>query len=258
MNKFNKTAILSLASLLIYGACANAEVTAPGATDSPRAEKTSDEGMVIFRIENIKPIKDKRGNIKQCSYIVTAYNRMNTAIKEAELGFSWQDNITGSYIKRIDDSAKLTQDEISEQLDSELKEMKENAKKEQPKQNVLQFKPINTTVKVFNIGAHAQKSFSDTVDTDKCFLLFDNLNFQVRNCLVDGQKPGDKGNCNNKFQYISSKNPEYYVEFSDVPENVVQEQIEEEKNQELSTINSQYDEVVSSLIKIDETLKNMR
>ena len=259
MNKFNRMAFLGFASLLMYSVCVNAAVEAAQTPQEQKMEKTSDEGKVIFRIENIKPIKNKQGNIRQCSYIVTAYNRMDTAIKEAELDFSWQDNITGKYIQKIDDSAKVTGDEISEQLDSDLAEMKQNSNNSNNNQQkaLPQFKPIQSSIKFFGINAHAQKSFSNTVDTDKCFLLFDNLKFQVKNCQLEGRKVNE-GNCKDKFQYINSKNPEYYVEFSDVPESVVQDQIENEKNKEMSETNAKYNDIMSTLGKIDSTLNSMR
>ena len=130
MNTLNKTAILSLATLFMATSLANAEVKAPQGQNpqAPKMEKTSDAGTVIFRIENIKPIKDKHGDVKQCSYVVTAYNRLNTMIKEANLIFAWQDNITGQYIQRIEDSAKLNADEIAENLGTEAGGPANNAK----------------------------------------------------------------------------------------------------------------------------------
>lgn len=258
MNTFNKIAILSLASLFMATSLANAEVKAPQEQNpqAPKMEKTSDAGTVIFRIENIKPIKDKHGDVKQCSYVVTAYNRLNTMIKEANLDFEWQDNVTGQYIQRIEDSAKLSADEIAENISADGAEAANNAKPEPKK--APQFQPIVSSVKLFNLAPHAQKSFSNTVDTDKCFLLFNNLNFQVKNCIMEGKTVDDKDGCTNKFNYISSKNPEYYVEFGDVPENIVQDQVEDEKNMEMEKISNTYNEIVSNLDKVDNTLKNMR
>ena len=258
MNTFNKTAILSIASMFLFVASAGAEVAAP---KTPKMEITSDAGKVIFRIENINPIKDKNGDVKQCSYIVTAYNRLDAMVKEANLDFSWQDNITGQYIKRIDDSSKLSANEIAEQLGEDVLEDKKETSKVSAKEETKsapQFQPIVSPVKLFNIAPHSQKSFSYTVDTDKCFLLFNNLDFKVKNCIMEGKTVDDKDGCADKFNYISSKNPEYYVEFGDVPENVVQNQIEDEKNVEMEKVDNTYKEIVSTLEKVDTTLKNMR
>ncbi|MBR3501943.1 MAG: hypothetical protein IKO06_03455 [Alphaproteobacteria bacterium] len=259
MNTFSKTAILCLTSLFMFANtnAADAPKDAKANAQDKKMEKTSDAGTIIFRIESIKPIKDKSGDVKQCSYVVTAYNRLNNMVKEANLDFLWQDNITGQYIQRIEDSSKLSADEISEQLSSEEKDAKKDASVNAPKV-AKQFKPITSPVKFFNIAPHSQKSFSETVDTDKCFLLFDNLDFKVKDCLLEGQSADDKKGCADKFQYISSKNPEYYVEFGDVPENIVQDQIEDEKNMEMEKINNTYNEIVSSLEKVDNTLKSMR
>ena len=263
MSTFNKSVVLSLVSLLFSAslvfAAANSQSEGEAAKKS---EKTSDAGTIIFRIENIQPIKDKHGDVKQCSYVITAYNRLNQTVKEANLKFVWRDNITGQYLKRIDESSKLTADEITESLSSEApvstatKSLKSEAK----------FQPITSEVKVFNIAPHSQKSFSNTVDTDKCFLLFDNLDYTVKDCLLDGEENVVKDNkvvrsgsgCVDKFNYINSKNPEYYAEFGDVPENIVQDQIEDEKNTEIEKINNSYKEVISALDKVNNTLRNMR
>lgn len=264
MNTFNKSVVLSLASLLVCSSLTVAEVVAPQApnAEAKKFEKTSDAGTIIFRIENIQPIKNKQGNVTQCSYVVTAYNRLNRMVKEANLNFVWQDNITGQYLQRIDESSKLSPDEITENLSSDTPAPEPTKSlKAAP-----QFQPIVSAVKLFNIAPHSQKSFSNSVDTDKCFLLFDNLNYTVKDCTLDGEEKVVKDNdatkagngCADKFNYINSKNPEYYAEFGDVPENIVQDQIEDEKNMEMEKIDNNYKEVVSTLDKVDNTLKNMR
>lgn len=263
MNTLNKSAIFGLASLLFCSSLAVSQVIPNAApNEAPKSEKTSDAGTIIFRIENIQPIKDKHGEVKQCSYVVTAYNRLNHMVKEANLDFVWNDNITGQYIQKIDESSKLSPDEITENLSSESgKNTPTKSLKSAP-----QFKPITAAVKLFNIAPHSQKSFSNTVDTDKCFLLFDNLNYRVKNCSLEGEETVVKdnrvvqngGSCADKFNYINSKNPEYYAEFGDVPENIVQDQIEDEKNMEMDKINAHYNEAVSSLEKVNNTLINMR
>lgn len=263
MNTFNKSFIISLASLLLGSSLAfSATNTKAENKEAPKFEKTSDAGTIIFRIENIQPIKDKQGDVKQCSYVITAYNRLNQMVKEANLDFVWQDNITGQYLKRIDESSKLSADEITENLSADAPvNAPTKSLKESPK-----FKPIVSSVKIFNIAPHSQKSFSNTVDTDKCFLLFDNLNYTVKDCTLDGEENVVKDNkvvqsgtgCVDKFNYINSKNPEYYAEFGDVPENIVQDQIEDQKNMEIEKINNNYKEVITTLDKVDNTLRNMR
>jgi hypothetical protein len=253
MKILHKSAVLSLASLLMSASLvtANADDTDSNAV---KYEKTSDAGTIIFRIENIQPVKDKQGEVTQCSYVVTAYNRLDNTLKEANLDFIWNDNITGKYLKKIDDSSKLDPDEIANNLSSEVDigEPTSSFKSE------AKFKPIVSSVKLFNIAPHSQKSFSNSVDTDKCFLLFDNLNFEVKDCTLDGGESEEASNCSDKFNYINSKNPEYYAEFGDVPENIVQDQIEDEKNTEIEKVNNRYKEISEALDKVDETLKNMR
>ena len=262
MNMLNKSVVCGLGCFMMFASSAMADVETPQANNEPvKFEKTSDIGTIIFRIENIQPVKNKDGEITQCSYVVTAYNRLDTMLKEANLNFVWKDNITGRYLKKIDDSSRLTQDEITNNLSSDIVASEPSSSLK----STAKFSPIVSTVKLFNIAPHAQKSFSNTVDTDKCFLLFDNLNYTIESCSLEGDEAVIKDNkviksadCKDKFNYINSKNPEYYAEFGDVPENIVQDQIEDEKNMAIEKVNNSYDEISETLDKVDLTLKNMR
>ena len=56
MNTFNKSFIISLASLLLGSSLAfSATNTKAENKEAPKFEKTSDAGTIIFRIENIQP-----------------------------------------------------------------------------------------------------------------------------------------------------------------------------------------------------------
>ena len=264
MNMLNKSVVCGLGCLM-FASSAMADVVEPQAQPasdkSVKYEKTSDVGTVIFRIENIQPVKNKEGSIMSCSFVVTVYNRLDTMVKEANLNFVWQDNITGQYLKRIDESSKLNPDEITSNFSSDFSANEPSSSLKGPGK----FKPIIAPVKLFNIAPHSQKSFSNSVDTDKCFLLFDNLNYTIESCSLEGDEAIVKDNevirsadCKDKFNYINSKNPEYYVEFGDVPENIVQDQVEEEKQVAVEKISDSYDEISEALDKVDTILNKMR
>ena len=55
-----------------------------------------------------------------------------------------------------------------------------------------------------------------------------------------------------------SKNPEYYSEFKDVPESVLQQQAEEEKNRDLNKINASYSDILLENEKTNDILKQIK
>ena len=121
------------------------------------------------------------------------------------------------------------------------------------------------TVYLEAIPAHKQKSFKSEVETDKCFSLFDNLEYVVKTCVTEGEKLKmknsqllNRGSCVGIFNYINSKNPEYYSEFKDVPESVLEKQIEEERKNEMSKISGKVDATLEELKKVDETLDEIK
>ena len=55
-------------------------------------EETSQAGAVLFRVENIQPVKDSEGLTNKCSFIVTVFNRMDKEGDEKKLLITAADN----------------------------------------------------------------------------------------------------------------------------------------------------------------------
>lgn len=202
-------------------------------------KETSDIGAVLFRIENIIPIANQDGLTDQCSFMVTVYNRMNKGLQTADVQLEWLDNISGKYVVNGDQIQVVNGKEAD--------------------------KHITKEITIDNVAPHSQKSFAQKVNTDKCYLLLDNLQYSVKSCFMEGQavqyKDGKAVNgdgCVNNFNYIDSKNPEYYSEFKDVPASVLEKQVEEEKERELSKINKDVDSIMQTLDKAAKELEKIK
>lgn len=233
MSRFNKILLSGTAFLM-----AASVVSSVSAED--KKEDSSDAGAIIFRIENIKPIADKDGLINKCNFVVTAFNRMDKGVSEAKLKFQWQDNISAKYAVQGQNIKVNSEDEAKT--------------------------IISTEMTMNDIAPHSQKSFEGSVNTDKCFLLFDNLQYNVISCSNAGDKiemknskvVNKKNSCSNNFDYIDSKNPEYYSEFNDVPESVITQQAENEKVKEVEKINRDYNDTMNSFQRISSTLAEIK
>ncbi|MBQ8482079.1 MAG: hypothetical protein IJ532_06050 [Alphaproteobacteria bacterium] len=203
-------------------------------------EATSRGDGIIFRIENIKPLVNEEGVTSQCEFYVTVYNRMDKEVKEAELSLSWTDNISSKY-KFADNKLQIEED----------------AKK-------AKF-VVSKTVALKNITPHQQKSFKEVVDTDKCFLLFDRVDYKITTCYADGDeikmknnKRTGNGSCTGKFDYINSQNPEYYSEFKDIPESSLQEMVQEQDKANTNAIDDLYKSTIENMDKITKNLHKIR
>lgn len=228
-----------LAAGLAFGMFFSVANTA-AAKAKDNAEATSKAGGVIFRIENIKPIKNEDGITDKCEFYITAYNRMDKPIKTAELLLSWTDDVSGRYkvsngnleVEKNDDKAKL----------------------------VISYKAV-----LEDIGPHLQKSFKEVVNTDKCFLLFDRVDYSVPTCIAEGddikvknnKRIGD-GSCRNAFDYVNSQNPEYYSEFKDIPESELEKMAQEQKNQDARMLDDLFKQSMESIEKVSNTLSEIK
>ena len=172
--------------------------------------------------------------------MLTAFNRTDENLKEAELELSWKDTISKRYNIQEGKVVAVEDDAEAESVATQ-------------------------TVILESVQAHKQKSFKAEVETDKCFSLLDNLEYVVKSCITEGEKLEmkngkmlSKGSCVGIFNYINSKNPEYYSEFKDVPESVLEKQIEEERKNEMEKITSKIESTIEELKKVDETLDQIK
>lgn len=237
MTLVKKAVTLSLAAVMALGTVVNADA-APSRKN--QKEDTSDAGAILFRVENIEPVRNKDGFIDRCSFMVTVYNRMEKEVKEAVLELRWIDTISNKYDVRNGEVVVSDDEEASET-------------------------EITKTVKLSSIMPHRQKSFTSEVATDKCFSLLDNVEYTVKSCINEGESLEMKdskiigaGSCTGNFNYINSKNPEYYSEFKDVPDSVLEKQAEEEKRNELAKVNEKQNSILNQIKNVDEILKKIR
>ena len=202
--------------------------------------ETSKEDAILFRIENIRPVANEEGITEKCAFTMTVYNRMPEEITEASLTLKWQDNIESKY--------KVTKDSV------EVNDAK------------AAVQTIEKAIVLDTIPSHIQRSLEYEGETNKCFLLLDSIDYTVDNCIVAGEKVIGKdskvstegGSCVNKFDYISSQNPEYYSEFKEKPDSVMERQAATAEGKEQEAIDVMYEETVQQLQKIENALNKIK
>ena len=230
MSLINKIAASGLAcGMILFSVNANAA-----------SDATSKDNGIIFRVENIETIKNEQGLTTHCEFYVTVYNRTSKAVKEADLVLSWKDDVSGKYrvgdgnVEVVTDQAQVTQ-------------------------------TISQNVKLKDIEPHQQKSFKQVVETDKCYLLFDNVEYKVPLCVAEGDEIKVKnnrrmgnGSCTGVFDYVNTQNPEYYSEFKDMPESDLEKAAEEQKKQDEEAMEKLHKETLDTVDEVTKILGDIK
>lgn len=227
-------------------------MTALNAQAQEAQTDTTKPRAVLFKIHDIEPATNADGVITHCDFITTFYNRTNDSIRQAKIVMGWNDDVSARYI--TDDVAS-----------------KETAK---PAANrgSKQEDEIMTTVEMPALGSYQQTSVKSSAKTEKCFLLLDKLNFNVESCSFVGKEDASDQNerrrritagknnsdCAKLFEYVDSKNPEYYDEFKNISYSEQERQLKNQKTQDISDIDAVYGEVVTNLEKVTGVLNNIQ
>ncbi len=223
-------------------------------------EQTTKPRAVLFKVHDIKPVENTEGVVTHCDFLVTFYNRTTDSLRQATIDMGWVDSVTERYL--IDEeSAKA---ETAEKARQNRPMVAANAKK---------MPDVTTSVEMPALGAYKQATVKGSVKTEKCFLLLDNLDYNVSACSIigkdDNSQPDNSrrqrmtasrntSECANLFEYVDSKNPEYYGEFKDIPFSEQERLLNNEHAQDTTDIQTSYENAVKNFQKATEIMENIK
>lgn len=222
-------------------------------------EPTTKPRAVLFKVHDIKPVENQDGVVTHCDFLVTFYNRSTESLRQAKLDMSWRDEVSDRYVISDDDIKAAPVVPVNQR----------NTRGGQ-----LVMSDIATSVDMPALGSYKQATVKGSVKTEKCFLLLDNLDFNVAACSVIGkednttQAPSNRrgrvaatrntSECANMFQYVDSKNPEYYDEFKNISFSEQERLLKDEKKQDTSDIESTYENTVKNFDRANSILSNIK
>ena len=230
---------------------------------APAEEQTTKPRAVLFKVHDIKPVENTEGVITHCDFLVTFYNRTTDSLRQAKIDMGWTDEITERYMIEGTGEEEKT-------ASTARPRASRNSRNAEP---VLG--EITTSVDMPALGAYKQATVKGSVKTEKCFLLLDNLEFNVASCSIIGQT-NDSGSsarssrrsrvtasrntseCANLFEYVNSQNPEYYDEFKNISYSEQERLLSDEKKQDISDIESTYETIVGNFEKADSIVNNIK
>ena len=205
------------------------------------------EDTVLFKVHDIVPVKNSDGNVVSCDIGATFYNRTANEIKNASLNLVWTDEVIGEAINQEERSAK---------------EAQRANRRNTPRYNTASYtdKSIVLKLRLPPLKSYQQITLKSKVNTNRCFLLLNDMEIDVLNC---GNSSGDKNtkspsfvqsNCDGLFTYISPASPEYYNDFQaiSVAEQTAQEDTLLQSKKD--ALNSAYQDALKQLDEVNKTL----
>ena len=225
--------ILGLATVILATANISAAAAANGSADKGDA--------VLFKIHDIVPVKNTEGEVIGCDYNATFFNRSNFTIRSASVDLKWKD--------------KTIEDVIDQEKKDDAINNKRDINRARSATERLVDKTINSVVDVPTIKPAKQVTVKSRVNTDRCFLLMENVNFQVKSCNADSQQGKSvsgggvrNGNaCSRMFSYVSPDDPQYYLEFKVVTVEDEKAKNEAQINKQTSKVGDMYDKTVKAI-----------
>lgn len=199
------------------------------------------DSAVLFKIHDVVPVKNADGLVVSCDLGATFYNRTANEISNASLNLVWDDEV------------------VAETIDQEARAQREatrlNTRRSLSRYNTasLNDKSVSLSLKLPPLKPYQQLTLKSKVNTDRCFLLLNEMNINVTNCN-SGEGRNNTG-CRDLFRFVSLKNPEYYSEFQVISpdEQKAQEQSQlEQQKQEISAV---YDDSIKALNDLTANFK---
>ncbi len=242
--------LLGVAFILPTASFAAENAAKPKTAAKKTAEPTTRPDAVIFKIHDIDPVLED-GVVKGCNYMITLYNRTSINFRTFTINLSWPDT--------VDERFKF--DRYVESLlgVEEADKQRSLFAKEEPS------KPVQTSVTVNAFGADKQISLRSYMDNEKCYLMLSDAQYTVSPCDIARSMDtvgsfgvsAEQSNCTDLFQFVSTKNPEYFGEFKRISATEEAAASESEESRELSDIDIIIGKIVENMGTSDKTLTNM-
>ena len=214
-------------------------------------EENSFEEGILFKIHNVVPVKNSSGLIASCDFSATFYNRTQKTISDTQLTLMWED-------EAIDDVINM-----------EKREEKENLRTR--KTNVSRYSTSSFTssslsmpLRLPTIKPGQQVTLKSKINTDRCFLLLNNVEVKVNKCRLkeagtDKKKATINSNssaCTGMFLFVSDKNPEYYSEFKEISVNAENIKEKDDFTKQREELENLYSITANSLNSLADSLKD--
>ncbi len=189
-------------SKMFFGVSAVFAVLAGSVSVQASEADTSSKEAILFKIHDVTPIKNNEGEVVSCDYKATFYNRSSVNVSGAVLDLVWHDNAIA--------------DIVDQEKKEDAKTNNRNINRARSTTERITDKDVVTSLEVPAVAPSTQVEVKSSVNTDRCFLLIEDLNYKVKSCSsASNAAEGGRGgsSCSGMFIYVSPKDAQYYLEF---------------------------------------------
>ena len=215
-----------------------------GVADVKAAQNNGEESKkeIIFKIHDVVPEKNADGIVVYCNVGATFFNRTGKNISNLSVSLVWNDDVIGEII------------DIEDRAEREARRNKSKEPRSRYSTSSFTSKTVSADLKLPPVKENQQITLKTKVDTDRCFILLNEMDVFVTNCGTLGET-SSKDTCSNYFRYIGPKQGEYYTEFKEISweEKLLQE--DETVSQLQNDLNGLYDETIAVLDAITDPVK---
>lgn len=244
--KIQNTFLSGLAGLMLTVGTANAQ-TADAKTLPAHEEE---DEAILFKVHDVKPVKNSKGEeVNACDFYVTFYNRSDKDINGAQLDLTWVDN---SLIDVIDAEKEKSAEKHKngEDVDADFSYTQNG--------NPLQ---LTASIDMPAIKSYKQITVRQSLKTDRCYILLDDLSINVKSCAVKktgGNSFNSSDACKGLFRFVSQENPEYYTDFKPVSYTMRKNSDIKERAGQEKEMEEQYKKAVKSMDALTQTLAEIK
>ena len=224
----------------------------------------SGENVVLFKVHDIKPLKDAEGAVTDCEFSLTLYNRSPKSIDDATMQLSWLDEGVSEV---IDEEEEQDINNIVSESSKQNFINNPQSNVTQPKTEDLVSRNLVTTVVLPKIKPFRQVSLKSKVKSDRCFLMINNAEYSFTSCSISESETGGRrlstagqGNssCQSLFRFVSPRDPEYYREFQKVSFNEEAEKRKEARKKDINELEESYTKMIDSLNETSNVLNSIQ
>ena len=219
------------------------------------------DSSVMFKIHDIKPVKNSDNLVESCEFSTTFYNNSRVTVSNVSLDLVWKDTVVEGTIAEEKKEATTFRGRRVDNTPSYRRGAGTDA-----------FTTVELTAPISlpPLAPGKQITVKNSVKSDRCFLMLENVEINIKSCRTTGSDPalGANGaqigvstsvseNCNGLFKYYSPKDPEFYTDFKPISYDEEAQQERAKVNRDKEEVEDMHEKALSAVRRAGEVVESI-
>ena len=146
------------------------------------------------------------------------------------------------------------EDVIKQEKEEDAEKQNRNANRAYSETERRTSKDVNIMIEVPAIKPYKQVTVNNRINTDRCFLLIEKVDFSVKSCSAEGLAGGRsarsasrRSSCSRLFKYVSPEDAQYYLDFKEITPDEENSREEAEKQESKDEVAGTYAKTIDPL-----------